>query len=243
LLDMSVSVPTWLGAYQKAMDGAVENVAAGDRERAIDYADSVVRMSQSAGGAKDLARIQRGSEYHRIFTMFYSYFSVLYNLFKRRFQLTRGVSDLPRFAASMFYLWFVPAVLSELVAGRGPDDEDEWETWAAAKLIQYPFQSVVGLRDLVNAMGPYGYESSPVWDAFERTAMAVQSIAEAVATDEEFDRTDLKNAWLAASYWAQLPGRQMWITGSYLYDWMTGEEDPESFAEVLRGLAFARREE
>src|SRR5690606_26698505 len=37
LLDMSVAVPTWLGAYQKAMDGAVENVDAGDRERAIDY--------------------------------------------------------------------------------------------------------------------------------------------------------------------------------------------------------------
>lgn len=243
LMDMGVAVPTWLGAYQKAMDGAVENVDAGDRLRAIDYADSVVRTSQSAGGAKDLARIQRGSEYHRIFTMFYSYFSVVYNLFKRRFQLTRGVSDVPRFAASMFYLWFVPSVLAELIAGRGPEDEEEWPAWAAGKLISYPFQAVVGLRDLVNAMGPYGYDASPAFDAFEQTVRAVKGAAEAVATDEEFEESDARSAALAIGYWAQLPARQMWITGSYLYDWITGEEDPESFGEVLRGLAFARREE
>lgn len=240
LMDMSVAVPTWLGAYQKAMDGAAENVDAGDRLRAIDYADSIVRTTQSAGGAKDLARIQRGSEYHRIFTMFYSYFSVLYNLFKRRFQITRGINDVPRFAASMFYLWFVPAVLSELVAGRGPEDEDEWPAWAARHLISYPFQAVVGLRDLVNAMGPYGYEASPAFDAFEQTVKAAKGIAEAAFTDEEFEAGDAKALALATGYWGVLPARQMWITGSYLYDWMTGAEDPESFAEVLRGLSFSR---
>ena len=46
---------------------------------------------------------------------------------------------------------------------------------------------------------------------------------------------------MAVGYWAQLPSRQMYITGSYLYDWMMGYEEPEQPSEVLRGLAFPRQ--
>lgn len=237
MLDMGVAIPTWLGAYSKAMDGAVENIKAGDELKAIDFADKTVRMSQSAGGAKDLATIQAGSEYHRIFTMFYSYFNVLYNLMRRRLQVTKGVQDMPRFAASMMYLWFAPAILSELVAGRGPDDEDEWAEWAAQKTILYPLSSVVGVRDVSNAvLSKYGYDASPAFDAFEKTAGAFD-IPYKLATGEEIERSDVKDAALAASYWGALPGRQMWISGEYLYDYATGEEDEFNF----RDLFFARQ--
>lgn len=240
LLDMSVAVPTWLGAYQKAMDGATESVAAGDKAAAIDYADSIVRTSQSAGGVKDLARVQRGSEYHKVFTLFYSYFSVLYNLFKRRKQMTNAASDVPRLAASMFYLWFVPAILSELIVGRGPSDDDDWPEWAAKKLITYPTQAIIGIRDIVNGMGPYGYEASPVFSAFESISQGAKIVGKAIDSDEDVERNDVKQMLLGASYWGHLPGRQLWITGSYLYDWMTGADEPESVAEALRNLAFSR---
>lgn len=240
LLDMSVAVPTWLGAYQKAMDGEAEGVAAGDKAAAVDFADSIVRTTQSAGAVKDLARIQRGSEYHRIFTLFYSYFSVLYNLFKRRFQMTSGMSDLPRAAASMFYLWFVPAILSELIVGRGPDDDDEWASWAAKKLITYPTQAIIGIRDIVNGMGPYGYEASPVFAAFEGLVKTLKAGGKAVDPDEELERADIKQMFITAGYWLHLPTRQTWITGSYLYDWMTGEDEPDTVGEAVRNLAFSR---
>ncbi len=237
LMDMGVAVPTWMGAYEKAMDGKVEGVNAGNESKAIDFADKTVRMSQSAGGAKDLALIQTGSEYHRVFTMFYSYFNVLYNLFKRRTKLTKGVQDVPRFAASMMYLWVAPAILSELVAGRGPEDDEENAAWAAQTLGLYPLSTIVGVRDVSNAvLTKYDYNASPAFDALDHTSKAF-NIPFKLATGEEVKRSDVKSALLATSYWGQLPGRQMWITGEYLYDYSTGEESDFNF----RDLFFARK--
>jgi hypothetical protein len=237
LMDMGVAVPTWMGAYEKAMDGQVEGVDAGNENKAIDFADKTVRMSQSAGGAKDLALIQTGSEYHRVFTMFYSYFNVLYNLFKRRTKLTKGVQDVPRFAASMMYLWVAPAILSELVAGRGPEEDEENAAWAAQTLGLYPLSTIVGVRDVSNAvLTKYDYNASPAFDALDHTSKAF-NIPFKLATGEEVKRSDVKSALLATSYWGQLPGRQMWITGEYLYDYSTGEESDFNF----RDLFFARK--
>src|SRR5690606_28824964 len=54
VMDMSVSVPTWMAAYDNAMSGKVENITGGDEQAAAEHADSVVRTTQGAGGVKDL---------------------------------------------------------------------------------------------------------------------------------------------------------------------------------------------
>lgn len=229
LLDMSVAMPSWLGGYEQGLD-----MFNGDEKKAIAHADSVVRMSQGSGSTKDLARIQRGNEAFKIFTMFYSYFSVLYNLMTRSGQkLGRtGLKSLPQFAASMAFLWFGPAVLSELIAMRGPDDDDEWADWAAQQLMIYPFQAIIGVRDVVNGvLGEYGYDFTPVAQVFETTSTLIKQTAEG-----EFDRKYMKNAVQAAGYWGQLPTRQMWITGEAIYDFMTGGGDVE-----FKDLLFPRR--
>lgn len=241
MLDMSVSVPTWLGAYRKAMEGHVPNAAKGDEAAAIDYADQAVRESQSSGAVKDLARIQRGNEAFRAFTMFYSYFSALFNLLRRRRQdLQLGNINLPQFAASMAVLWIAPAVLGELVAMRGPDDDEEWAKWAAQQSILYPFQTMIGVRDVANAaLTPFGFGASPAYDGLEQTARALQVPYKAL-TGEEVKRSDVKSIVLATSYWGHLPGRQTWITGEYLFDLMDGKENPENPGELLDGLMFSR---
>lgn len=241
MLDMSVSVPTWLGAYRKAMEGHVPNAAKGDEAAAIDYADQAVRESQSSGAVKDLARIQRGNEAFRAFTMFYSYFSALFNLLRRRRQdLQLGNINLPQFAASMAVLWIAPAVLGELVAMRGPDDDEDWAKWAAQQSILYPFQTMIGVRDVANAaLTPFGFGASPAYDGLEQTARALQVPYKAL-TGEEVKRSDVKSIVLATSYWGHLPGRQTWITGEYLFDLMDGKENPENPGELLDGLMFSR---
>lgn len=246
--DMSVSVPSWLGAYRKAMDGKVEGIKAGHETQAIDFADSIVRRSQGAGSAKDLSGIQTGHPLMKLFTMFYSYFNVLYNLMARRTKMTKWTSpaSVAHFAASMMYLWFLPAVLSEIIAGRGPD-RDKGETWAqwSERTFYlwglYPLYSLIGVRDVANALGPYDYEASPAFSALAETAKALLIPYKAFAPDEEVTRSDIKAAAMAVSYWGALPGRQMWITGSYLYDWMTGKDEPDDVAEALRNLAYSRR--
>ena len=242
LMDMGVALPTWLGAYQKKLAETQ-----GDEAAAIDFADQAVRVTQSAGSAKDLARIQGGSEYQRMFTMFYSFFSALYQLEKRsisRFAET-GVGGMPRFVADQMFLWFVPAVLGELLAGRGPGDDEEWSAWLkknALSFLTYPVNAVVGLRDIVGAIGSkFGYDISPVGGAFETIVKLGNSGLKALDEEKELGRSDLKNALDAVGTWAALPSRQAWITGSYLYDVATDEEQPADVMEFLRNLALARQ--
>lgn len=245
MMDMMVAVPTWLGAYRKSL----ETMAPGDDTAAVAYADMVVRLSQGSGSAKDLAAIQRGSEYHRLFTMFYSYFSVLYNLMRRSIDkrvVNPETRDLPRFAASMLVLWFAPAVLGELLVDRGPDDDEDPLEWAAWRMAKYPLSAIVGVRDVVQAMGPdaYSYELTPAATAFKTlvgTGNTALGVAGALAQGEpiDVDRSDYREAVMALGYWAHLPSRQMWITGEYVYRWTTGEDVPGSASEAARGLLFA----
>lgn len=247
-MDMAVSIPTWLGAYRKAMDGKEENIKPGDEVAAVEFADRTVRMSQSSGAAKDLSAIQTGSEMWRMFTMFYSFFSLLFNQFGKTYTQFRFDRNVPKLMASLFLLWFAPAVLEDLLLGRGPDDDDDdeaWIKWAAKNEAMYPFQTVVLARDLVNGMDRFGYEPSPAFDMAEKaTKTGKLGIDLATGEEEEVSRTNLKDAVMLVGYFAQLPTRQLWLTGEYFHDWMTGEQEPESVMEGLwRGLVTGKKRE
>ncbi len=247
-MDMAVSLPTWLGAYRKALDGKVDNVAAGDEAAAIDYADSMVRQTQGSGAAKDLALVQRGAESFRIFTMFYSYFSVLFNQFGKTFRQFRADRNAPKLLASLALLWFGPAVMQELMLGRGPDDdadEEEWIKWLLGKELLYPFQSLVFVRDVANGMDEYGYEPSAAFDMYESIAKTGKlAVKAATGEKEDIERTDVKGLTMTAGYALGLPTRQIWLTGEYFYDWLTGEVEPEHPGEALwRGLVTGKPKE
>lgn len=229
LMDMAVSIPTWLGAYEQGLKRFN-----GDEVKAISHADSSVRLSQGSGSAKDLAQVQRGSPIMRAFTMFYSYFSALYGQFSRvASNVARvGPKGIPRFMGSMLFLWFAPSVLSELIAGRGPDDDESWVTWSAKNGILYPTQTVVGLRDVASAMiGDYGYQDTPASRAFK----SLVNISEQVL-QLEADRRALETTIEAIGYWGKLPTRQIWITGEGLYDYMTDDRNAK-----FHHLAFPKK--
>jgi hypothetical protein len=235
VFQMGVDLPTWWGGFQKGL-----HEMNGDEARAAEYADSVVRMSQGSGSTKDLARVQRGGDLLRLCTMFYSYFNTLYNLG------ARGVSALKndhspagifRAANTALLLWFVPAVLSELVAGRGPDEDggEEWGTWAAMNLLQYPFQAVVGVRDVANAIfGEYGYQLTPAASAPKSLVAWFKAVAKAIK-DEDPGKI-VRPTVEAAGYLFGLPLKQPIITVGNLWDYITGN-DPEL---ELRDLVFVK---
>ncbi len=107
--------------------------------------------------------------------------------------------------------------------------------------ILYPMGTVVGLRDVGNAvLTPFGYDASPAFDAFGMTARTAKIPLKAADEDQELSRSDVKAAVLTAGYWGKLPSRQAWITGEYLYDVATGEDSPESPQEFVRNLFFSR---
>lgn len=241
-MDLAVSMPTWLGAYRKAMDGAVEEIEKGNEIQAVEFADKTVRMSQGAGANKDLALVQRGNEAFRLFTMFYSFWNVAFNQFQKTKNQFRLEKNVPKLIASLALIWFLPGVLEDLMLGRGPDDDaddKEWMRWFLKKEITYPFQSVVLMRDVVNGMGEYGYNASAAFDAMEHISKSGKILLDrSVGEKEELERKDYKSLVMTTGYLAGLPTRQIWLTGEYFHDWLiSGEEHPENVVEGLwRGI-------
>lgn len=119
----------------------------------------------------------------------------------------------------------MPAVLSELVAGRGPDDDEEPLEWAAINLLQYPFQAVVAVRDMANAaFGEYDYQITPAQTAPTALVKWFKSVNKAL--EEEDAGLLVKPTVEAAGYLLGLPLKQPIITVGNVWDYLTGE-DPE----------------
>ncbi len=101
----------------------------------------------------------------------------------------------------------------------------------------------MGLRDIIGAINsPFGYEISPVARALEAVPELVNRAADMATGERDLKPSDVKLAVDLAGTWMALPSSQAWITGSYLYDLATDQEDPADPFEFLRNLVFTRRQ-
>ena len=234
--DMAVSLPTWMGAYSKAMDGLVPNTVKGNELAAIDYADRTVRTSQGGGSAKDLAFIQ-SRERLKLFTMFYSYFSVLVNQYQSITHDYIRNKDVPKLFWALMWTWIIPVVLDEMVLGRPPEDEDDDEAMKryAKKIALYPAQSIVGLRDVVSVFDGYGYSMSPVADSIDTLGRTAHNMTMIAAGEKDFEKRDLRSLFLAGGYMTGLPARQLWSTGDAVMSYANGDWAPEDPFEAVWG--------
>lgn len=249
MADRMVAMPTWLGAYRQALaEGMAEDAAvrAGDR---------AVRLSQGSGGSKDLAAVQRNNELMKLITMYYSPFNVLYARLRDvgHQGATRGIGYLPKATARLLALVVVPAVIGELLTNRGPDDEEDEVWWAIRKTLLYPLASVPIIRDLsgyfeagiIKASGdgemkyPPNFKLSPVVTAIEKVLRIPGKIVDAMEGEKE-PATVAWDVFEAAGYVTGLPTAQTRITGEYLVDLLSGDEDPEDAPELMRDAVFRR---
>jgi len=243
MADRVVSVPTWLAGYNKAIG---EGLSEGD---AIRMGDRAVRLSQGGGGAKDLAAVQRENELMKLLTMYYTPFSALYAQLRDVGHTTRGPKDLPRAVARTIALVILPAVLGDLLAGRGPDDDEDDVWWAARKVTLYPFQSVPFVRDVANvvfepklaklggasAKFKPGYKITPMEDSVRKVIKAIENLSGAWDGDKPWDDVAW-DAFEASGYLFGLPTAQTRITGEYLEDMLTEGDNQDN----LSGIVFRR---
>ncbi|MDR3363234.1 MAG: hypothetical protein LBO64_10435 [Desulfovibrio sp.] len=68
VVQLGIDMPIWIGAYE------AELAKSGNEARAIAVADSTVRLTTGSGSAKDLVSLQRGAEWKKLITMFYTPF-------------------------------------------------------------------------------------------------------------------------------------------------------------------------
>lgn len=240
-MDRMVVIPTWLGAYDKAIAEGMAD------EDAVYAADKAVRQSQGSGAAKDLAAIQSGrgpaGEALKLMTMFYSYMSAFY---QRQRSLGRdvrngSVKDMPALLARAWWLIVVPPVLAELLAGRGPGEDDDEALWAFEKMML----SLVGPIPLVRDIAPialarakddptFGYKFTPVSGAGQSLINVVSDVSNVIEGEETKRAT--RNAIEAVGYFTGLTTGQMAAAAQFLVDVGYGEQEPEDFSDWWEGL-------
>lgn len=146
---MIADIPVWLGQYQKSM--SVQE----DHDFAVQQANQAVRDSQTTGGFSDLSEIQRGPPLAKLFTKFYSYFSVVYNQLAESVEETqfKGVSNVPALAGDVMLALILPSLLGASLERMLPsgDKKDDWGTYLGKHLMGDLFGTMVGVRDLYAA--------------------------------------------------------------------------------------------
>ncbi len=141
-----VDVPTWWGAYEKA-------IAEGNgQERAAALADQAVIDAQGGGTVKDLSAIERGGPALKLFTTFYSFMNTSLNLGVAQAMTRESKAKL---AADMLLIYVAPVILIELMKSAfTPGDSGDWEDPEKAALkmlkaeVSYLFGLVFGLREM-----------------------------------------------------------------------------------------------
>ncbi len=247
-MDRVVVVPTWLGAYDKAIAGGMTE------EDAIYAADKAVRQSQGSGAAKDLAAVQTGrgpaGEALKLLTMFYSYMSAFY---QRQRNLGRDVrnasaSDIPALMARAWWLLIVPPVLAELLAGRGPEDDEDWAAWSFEKIAFTTLGPIPLVRDVAPVAyakatddKTFGYRFTPAAGAME-SVTAIAGDAGNVIEGEETKRAT-RNAIETVGYFTGLTTGQMATAAQFLVDVSYEEQDPETLAQWYEGLTTGKIKE
>jgi hypothetical protein len=142
----TVDVPTWLGAYDKAIREG------NDEDRAIALADQAVIDAQGGGQLKDVAAIERGGQALKLFTVFYSFMNTAFNLGVAE---TMTESSKARLAAKYLMLYSVPAVLGTLLKDAltpGDAGDDDWEK-LAKKLAAAQLSYLMGLMVVTREFG------------------------------------------------------------------------------------------
>jgi ADP-Ribosyltransferase in polyvalent proteins len=156
-----VDIPTYLGAYERALEELKyeEATSAEDRasieKKAHDIAGQTVVDTQGGGEMKDLAKVQRGSPLYKLFTNFYSYMSTVYNQNVEAVRTTdfKNPAEIAAFTAEMLLINFFPVVFSVALknALKGTCEWDDTECLAGryqSEQISHLFGQMVGVREV-----------------------------------------------------------------------------------------------
>lgn len=143
-----VDVPTWWGAYEKAISEGNEE------KRAVALADQAVIDAQGGGQVKDLSAIERGGPAQKLFTTFYSFMNTALNIGVERTMSADTPAKRAKLAADCALIYVVPAVLGYVVKNALiPGDTDDDGEKLAKKLIGSQIDYLMGLMVVVREFG------------------------------------------------------------------------------------------
>ncbi|MGL5735497.1 MAG: hypothetical protein ACRCYS_11575 [Beijerinckiaceae bacterium] len=240
-----VAIPTWLGAYRK---GLFEGMS---EEDASAYGDKIVRTSQSAGRAKDLAALQDSSEGFRIMTMFYSYFNALYQQQRMAVRAAKA-GDFRKAGQIAFYAMIAGPLMSALLTGDWPDEEEDFFDWATTRIFFGLWSGIPLVRDFASSAQQVATgRARDLKDALDRADQPVVRAMVSLGTlmdtfykgmtKDEMPEKWLKNVIETPGYFVGLPTGQVGATVDYLYGVASGEQHPDDSGDFAYGVIKGRQ--
>lgn len=155
VMQMAVDLPTWLGAYEKAL--AERN----GEEMAVLIADRAVKNSQGSGSLADLSAIERGSAWSKLFTVFYTFFNTALNLAAVSFKTEKGFKRAGTLLMVLVMQPVIEGFLRSAIGSALGEDADDWLEKAVkasgSSVVSFNLGLLVGVRELAYLTTDYGY--------------------------------------------------------------------------------------
>lgn len=209
--DLMLACPLWMHEYQKAyQDGIAKGVEPVNVEAAaVRAGDAAVRRVFGSGQTVDLAAVQRGGEFEKMFTMFYSYFSVVHNAIalkvwearKARVDGKKLTQALAPVLTGIIFWMAIPAAIEAGIRAMIDDDDDDLADVAKNAGITFISTAVGGipvLRDVL-PMALKAAAGEPVYNIrnnpLNETAAQMLNVTRAINSDNK-DALDVAKAVL-----------------------------------------------
>lgn len=202
-MQLMVDIPTWHGAYQKALAAGCTD------EEAVARADRTVVEAQGSGRLHDLSGIETSGPWTKLFTVFYTFFNTALNIAAYSVSTKgamRAATDLAiLMCAQPIIEGFLREGLKDL-GGGGGDDDDDWLTRGLKKAplqpVNFALNTIVGLREIADIadVSGRGYGGP----AGTRKLSDIYRFAQQVKQGE-VDEALVKSAVTVFGEWSPLP--------------------------------------
>jgi hypothetical protein len=247
-LDLYSFIPTFHAGYKKAIADGMSH------EDAIYYGEKLARNAHGASGIVDVPAIQRLGEFARWGTMFYGYFNHNYNQL-RNFgrmlggklppNMSGGAAFWTLLGASVAYIFapgiihglirHPPSVVSSALFGDEPDDEESLLAWFAIQTGAQVISTVPIVRDAVQAMYGFTPTPTPLFEIYKSAHMLLGD-AKREWNEKEPSKKTVQHIVEFPGWFTGLTTRPMARASQFVWDTATGQQEPETTSEWLRGL-------
>jgi hypothetical protein len=251
MLDMASALPTWMGAYLKGLSPEAKGGLGMGEQDAIYFADKTVRNAHGGTGVKDQAAVQRGPEFFKLFSMFYTFWNHNVN---RIMDTTRMAKELPETYRSgdmakfkgdlgsvimrtMIYTFGVQIMHHMLHPPKEDAPEESWFAWAAKEVAMAATAGIPIVRDLAaHYISGKDYSVTPAASMVDAVGRSGQDIWNASTGEKPVSDKWLKHTITTTGYVFGLPTGQAASASQFLWDVQTGQQHPEDVADWWRGL-------
>lgn len=202
--DMASAMPTWMGAYNKFLRTMPE-------DDAVYAADQAVRNAHGSGGVEDISAIQRGNEFQKLTTMFYSFWNHFYNRQRdiaRRAGDIKSTGDFAQVMARSVFYFIAPMLIHGIIRPQPNQGDEGLGAWAAKEVGMGAVSGIPVLRDIANAaLTGKDYSMSPAVSAINAVIQSFKDAGHATGLKQgNVSDKWVKHAVQTAGYITGLPG-------------------------------------